>query len=70
MGVEKSAVTYRVDLQIPRLARCAQVNCDFFVVEADFLESNVRAMGPGAEAVGVEDDLWGGHYGLMCCVIV
>lgn len=27
----------------------------------------MRAMGPGAEAVGVEDDLWGGHYGLMLC---
>lgn len=30
------------------------------------------AVSPGAQVVGVEDDLWGGHDGLMCgnCVEV
>lgn len=26
----------------------------------------MRAVGPGADAVRVENDLWGGHDGLMC----
>jgi hypothetical protein len=57
-------VTYGVDLQIPRLTWSVQVDCDFFIVETELLEGDVRAVGPRAEAVGVEDDLWGRHYGV------
>jgi len=47
------AATYRVNLQIPRLPRLAQVNSDLFIVEAGFLERDVRAVSPGTGAVGV-----------------
>ena len=68
----RGLVTYWVDLQIPRLAWCVQVDYDFFILEADFLEGDVCAVSPGAQVVGVEDDLWGGHDRLMCgnCVEV
>ena len=62
---ERGLVTYWVDLQIPWLARGVQIDNDFFIVEAEFLKGNVRAVSPGAEVVRVENDLWGGHDGLM-----
>lgn len=59
------ACTYRVDLQIPRLARHIQVNSNLLILQAQLLEGDVGAVSPGAAAVGVEDDLGGGH-GVNC----
>jgi hypothetical protein len=54
-------LTHRVNLEIPWLARLVEVNDDLFVLETELLEGDVGAVGPGAEVVGIEDDLWGGH---------
>lgn len=61
----RALVTYWVDLQIPRLTRRAQVDYDFFILKANFLKGDVCAVSPRAQVVGVEDDLWGGHDGLI-----
>lgn len=45
--------TYWVDFKVPRLSGLAQINCDFFIVKARFLEGNVCTVCPGAEAAGV-----------------
>lgn len=50
-----------VDLEVPRLTRCVQVNNDFFIFQTKLLESNVSAVSPRAQVVGVEDDLGSRH---------
>ena len=52
---------YRVDLEVPGLSRLPDVNDDFLVVKAGFLQGNMCAVCPGAAVVGVEDDLWRCH---------
>ena len=53
--------TYRVDLEIPRLAGYVQVNYNLLILQAKLLESNMGTVSPWAKVIGVENDLWGGH---------
>ena len=59
-------VPYGVDLEIPGLSRLLDVNDDFLVVKAGFLQGNMCAVCPRAAVVGVEDDLWRCH----CCGMI
>jgi hypothetical protein len=58
--------SYRVDLKIPWLSRCVQVDDDLFVVKAELLERNMRSVSPWAFVVGVEGDLWSRHVAVLC----
>jgi hypothetical protein len=61
-------VSYRVDLKIPWLPRCVQIDDNLFVVKAELLEGDMRSVGPGASVVGVESDFWGRHVAMLCFV--
>jgi hypothetical protein len=63
-------VSYRVDLKIPWLPRCVQIDDDLFVVKAELLEGDMRSVGPGASVVGVEGDFWGRHGAVLCSGMV
>lgn len=52
-GISGVVWAYWVDFEVPRLSGCVQVNGDFFVVEPGFLEGDVGAVCPGADAAGV-----------------
>jgi len=54
-------VTYRVDLEIPRLTRLLDVDNDLFVVKACLLQGYMGTVRIGAAVVGVEDDLRRNH---------
>lgn len=56
---------YRVDLEVPGLARGIEVNNNLLILETKLLEGDVSAVGPGAEVVCVEDDLGRGHVVLI-----
>lgn len=44
---------YGVDLKVPWLAGAVERDDDFFVIEAEFAEGDVRAVGPRADVVGL-----------------
>lgn len=58
--------SYRVDLKVPWLSGCVQIDDDLFVVKAELLEGDMRSVGPGASVVGVESDFWSGHVAVLC----
>lgn len=45
--------TYWVDFKVPWLPWCVQIDYDFLVLEAGFLECDVRTVCPWASMVGV-----------------
>ena len=46
-------VKYGVDLEIPRLAGCVEVDDDFVVLQAQLFQHNVRAVCPWAAMICV-----------------
>jgi hypothetical protein len=52
----------RVDLQVPLITGTVKVNNNFLELETELLQSNVCTMRPWAAVVGVESDLWAGHF--------
>jgi hypothetical protein len=58
--------SYRVDLKIPWLPRCVQIDDDLLVVKAELLEGDMRSVGPGAFVVGIEGDFRSGHVAGLC----
>ncbi len=49
---------YRIELQEPVRSRIVEVDKDFFIVQAKFLQGDVHTMAPSAAVVGVHLDLW------------
>ena len=59
-GEGKRRSAYRVDSQVPVLARTGEINDHLFIRDVKLFEGDMGAVSPGTEVVGVEGDLWGG----------
>ena len=59
--VSRERSTYRVDLKIPRFTRFSDVNYHLLIIEAGFLQGNMRTVCPWASMISVQDDLGGCH---------
>lgn len=54
-------ITYRVDLEIPRLTWLGQIDNNLFIVQTSFFQRDVCALRIGAAVVGIQDDLGRRH---------
>jgi hypothetical protein len=59
---------YRVDFEVPWLARPIEVNDDFLVRQTKLFQNDVSAMGPWAAAICVEIELRDVAIGSHCVV--
>ena len=55
----KEGEAYGVDLEVPFLARTAEVNDDLLIGEVKLFESSVSTVSPGTAMIGVKCNLWG-----------